>query len=92
MHLATDDYATQSNFATIDPASNVVLRRRADRDFHHWGTPLCDFLTGRYVHFAPSTGLSHCIRCMTAGLAIEHSLLPSFPDVRVDVKYATEHR
>jgi 2,3-bisphosphoglycerate-independent phosphoglycerate mutase len=56
----------QSNFATIDPATNIVIRRRCDRDFEHWGKPLCDALTG--------------LR------------LPSFPDCRVDVKYATEHR
>lgn len=39
-------YALQSNFATLDPATGIVLRRRCDRNFEHWGPPLCSFLSG----------------------------------------------
>jgi hypothetical protein len=36
----------QSNFATIDPATGIVVRRRCDRNFENWGPPLCQFLSG----------------------------------------------
>lgn len=39
------DIAFKSNFATVDDATGVVLRRRADRDFARWGPPLCELLS-----------------------------------------------
>jgi 2,3-diphosphopglycerate-independent phosphoglycerate mutase len=43
--MVPGDIAFKSNFATLDPASNVVVSRRADRHFEHLGPPLCAALT-----------------------------------------------
>lgn len=66
LSMQAGDVAFKSNFATWDPRTRVVMRRRCDRAFHEWGPPLCAALTG--------------------------IKLRSFPDIKVDVKYATEHR
>jgi len=60
------DIAFKCNFATLDEQTNIVVKRRADRNFEGMGPVLCDFLNG--------------------------SILPSFPEHQVAVKYATEHR
>jgi 2,3-diphosphopglycerate-independent phosphoglycerate mutase len=39
------DVAFKSNFATVDDASGLVVRRRCDRQFEKWGPPLCAFLS-----------------------------------------------
>lgn len=44
--LAPGDIAFKSNFATLDPATGVVLRRRADRRFEALGPQLCAALDG----------------------------------------------
>ena len=46
------DIAFKSNFATIDDATRIVLRRRADRRFEDVGPELCAALNGR--HLSPS--------------------------------------
>ncbi len=40
------DIAFKCNFATLDPASGVVLSRRADRKFEDIGPLLCADLNG----------------------------------------------
>ena len=40
------DVAFKCNFATLDPATGVVLRRRADRNFEEAGPVLCAALDG----------------------------------------------
>ena len=45
--MAPGDIAFKSNFATLDPASNIVLQRRADRRFEDLGPVLCAHLNGR---------------------------------------------
>jgi hypothetical protein len=44
--MAPGDIAFKSNFATLDPGSGVVLRRRADRRFEDLGPVLCAALDG----------------------------------------------
>ncbi len=44
--MAPGDIAFKSNFATLDPASGRVLRRRADRRFEDLGPQLCAALDG----------------------------------------------
>jgi 2,3-bisphosphoglycerate-independent phosphoglycerate mutase len=46
LDMAPGDIAFKSNFATLDPATGVVERRRADRQFEHLGPPLCAALDG----------------------------------------------
>eukprot|EP00736_Rhodelphis_marinus_P010025 Rmarinus@m.3414 len=46
LDMDVGDIAFKSNFATIDLASNIVLKRRADREFEVEGPILCDFLNG----------------------------------------------
>jgi 2,3-diphosphopglycerate-independent phosphoglycerate mutase len=38
------DIAFKSNFATLDPKTNIVTSRRADRNFEELGPPLCSYL------------------------------------------------
>jgi len=38
------DIAFKSNFATLDPKTNIVVSRRADRNFEDLGPPLCSYL------------------------------------------------
>jgi 2,3-diphosphopglycerate-independent phosphoglycerate mutase len=40
------DVAFKCNFATCDASSNIVLKRRADRDFEREGPVLCEALDG----------------------------------------------
>ena len=40
------DIAFKSNFATWDPATGIVARRRADRRFEDVGPVLCQHLDG----------------------------------------------
>eukprot|EP00271_Cylindrocystis_brebissonii_P020984 TRINITY_DN7296_c0_g1_i1.p1 TRINITY_DN7296_c0_g1~~TRINITY_DN7296_c0_g1_i1.p1 ORF type:complete len:480 (-),score=91.07 TRINITY_DN7296_c0_g1_i1:277-1716(-) len=44
--MAPGDIAFKSNFATMDDASGIVLRRRADRQFEEEGPILCAALDG----------------------------------------------
>jgi hypothetical protein len=44
--MAPGDIAFKSNFATIDPQTGVVEKRRADRKFEHLGPQLCAALDG----------------------------------------------
>lgn len=34
------------NFASMDPVSRIVSKRRVDREFHKWGIPLLDAIDG----------------------------------------------
>jgi 2,3-diphosphopglycerate-independent phosphoglycerate mutase len=66
LDMDAGDVAYKCNFATIDPSTKIVERRRVDRNFHLWGTSLCPF--------------------------VNTITLPSFPNVKLVCKYATEHR
>lgn len=44
--MAPGDIAFKSNFATLNPETGIVEKRRADRDFEHLGPPLCAALDG----------------------------------------------
>ena len=46
LDMAPGDIAFKCNFATLDEASGIVIRRRADRNFEHIGPDLCAFLNG----------------------------------------------
>ncbi|KAJ4460306.1 putative bisphosphoglycerate-independent phosphoglycerate mutase [Paratrimastix pyriformis] len=46
LDMEPGDIAFKSNFATLDPATNVVLLRRADRNFEEIGPILCAALNG----------------------------------------------
>jgi 2,3-bisphosphoglycerate-independent phosphoglycerate mutase len=41
--MGFDDIAFKCNFAYVNDSTNVVERRRVDREFE-WGVPLCDAL------------------------------------------------
>jgi 2,3-bisphosphoglycerate-independent phosphoglycerate mutase len=43
VEMSYDDIAFKCNFAYINDETQVVERRRVDREFH-WGVPLCDVL------------------------------------------------
>lgn len=45
LDMQKGDIAFKSNFATLDPQTNIVIQRRADRHFEHLGPELCDYLT-----------------------------------------------
>lgn len=42
--MSYDDIAFKCNFAYINESTNIVERRRVDREFDKWGVPLCDAL------------------------------------------------
>lgn len=44
--MAPGDIAFKSNFATWNPATGIVEKRRADRHFEHLGPMLCAALDG----------------------------------------------
>ncbi|KAF6224680.1 hypothetical protein HO173_012921 [Letharia columbiana] len=44
--MAPGDIAFKCNFATLDPATKIVLKRRADRHFEDVGPLLCSALNG----------------------------------------------
>eukprot|EP00798_Chlamydomonas_sp_ICE-L_P006637 gene6637-3294_t len=44
--MAPGDIAFKCNFATLDPSSGLVTKRRADRKFKHMGPTLCAALDG----------------------------------------------
>jgi 2,3-bisphosphoglycerate-independent phosphoglycerate mutase len=46
--MAPGDIAFKSNFATLNTATGIVEKRRADRQFEHLGPTLCDALDGGY--------------------------------------------
>lgn len=64
--MAPGDIAFKCNFATLNTATKMVIKRRADRHFEDVGPKLCAALDG--------------------------VKLPSFPELVVKAKYATEHR
>eukprot|EP00741_Cyanophora_paradoxa_P007660 tig00001164_g7409.t1 len=64
--MSAGDVAFKCNFAYVDDETEIVVKRRADRNFEGLGPELCAALDG-----LP---------------------LPSFPQHRVTVRYATEHR
>lgn len=66
IEMQPGDIAFKCNFATVDPETNIVLSRRADRHFEEEGPVLCAALDGLTV--------------------------PGYPEHRINVKYATEHR
>jgi 2,3-bisphosphoglycerate-independent phosphoglycerate mutase len=47
--MAPGDIAFKSNFATLNTATGIVEKRRADRQFEHLGPTLCDALDGRLL-------------------------------------------
>ena len=46
LEMAEGDIAFKCNFATYDPATSIVVRRRADRKFDDLGPLLCARLDG----------------------------------------------
>jgi len=44
--MSPGDIAFKSNFATLNPETGIVEKRRADRNFEHLGPALCDALDG----------------------------------------------
>eukprot|EP00753_Platysulcus_tardus_P001100 PLAT11057.1.p1 GENE.PLAT11057.1~~PLAT11057.1.p1 ORF type:complete len:439 (-),score=82.22 PLAT11057.1:20-1336(-) len=46
LDMKLGDVAFKCNFATLNPVSRVVERRRVDRAFPDWGLPLCSALHG----------------------------------------------
>ena len=46
--MSYDDIAFKCNFAYINDETELVERRRVDRDFH-WGVTLCDSLNGMKI-------------------------------------------
>jgi 2,3-bisphosphoglycerate-independent phosphoglycerate mutase len=65
LDMAPGDIAFKSNFATLDPASGLVTKRRADRHFEHLGPPLCAALDGLALPSFPQHAIS-------VGYATEH--------------------
>jgi len=43
VEMSYDDIAFKCNFAYVNDATEIVERRRVDREFD-WGIPLCDAL------------------------------------------------
>jgi 2,3-bisphosphoglycerate-independent phosphoglycerate mutase len=66
IEMQPGDIAFKCNFATVDPETNIVISRRADRHFEEEGPVLCAALDGHTI--------------------------PGYPQHRLSVKYATEHR
>eukprot|EP00887_Chlorella_sp_A99_P007404 scaffold2.g7404.t1 len=58
LDMAPGDIAFKCNFATLDPATGVVLRRRADRRFEELGPVLCAALDGLRLPSFPQHGVS----------------------------------
>lgn len=56
--MAPGDIAFKCNFATLDEASGVVLRRRADRRFEELGPLLCAALDGLAIPGYPQHAVS----------------------------------
>ncbi|KAI8467172.1 MAG: 2,3-bisphosphoglycerate-independent phosphoglycerate mutase-domain-containing protein [Monoraphidium minutum] len=56
--MAPGDIAFKSNFATLNPATGVVEKRRADRKFEHLGPPLCAALDGLRLPSFPQHAVS----------------------------------
>ena len=56
--MAPGDIAFKSNFATVDPASGIVLHRRADRRFEELGPLLCAALDGLRLPSFPQHAVS----------------------------------
>ena len=48
--MAPGDIAFKCNFATLDPATKIVFKRRADRHFEDVGPLLCSALNGMFTH------------------------------------------
>ena len=46
INMAPGDIAFKCNFATLDAASKIVVKRRADRHFEDVGPVLCAALDG----------------------------------------------
>ncbi|CAG9311007.1 unnamed protein product [Blepharisma stoltei] len=49
LDLGYDDIAFKCNFATLDPESGLVTRRRVSRQFYKWGLDLCRYLDDREI-------------------------------------------
>lgn len=47
--MAPGDIAFKCNFATLDTATKMVIKRRADRHFEDVGPELCNALDGAYL-------------------------------------------
>jgi len=63
--MAPGDIAFKSNFATLNAATGVVERRRADRKFEHLGPALCAALDGLALPSYPQ-------HAVAVGYATEH--------------------
>ena len=48
IEMAEGDIAFKCNFATYDPATSVIVKRRADRRFEEEGPILCSVLDGEH--------------------------------------------
>ena len=59
--MAPGDIAFKCNFATLDTATKMVVKRRADRHFENVGPKLCDALDGACLHASFGCFLHSCI-------------------------------
>lgn len=57
--MAPGDIAFKCNFATLDKATNMVIKRRADRHFEDVGPELCASLDGAHLHATYQYSLLH---------------------------------
>eukprot|EP00158_Paraphelidium_tribonemae_P005696 Partr_v1_DN27468_c5_g1_i4_m72248 putative 2,3bisphosphoglycerate-in-dependent phosphoglycerate len=53
MEMDFGDIAFKCNFATLDPATNIVISRRADRNFEDIGPQFCQLLDGLVIPAYP---------------------------------------
>lgn len=58
LHMEPGDIAFKSNFATLNPATGIVEKRRADRHFEALGPPLCAALDGLKLPSFPQHAVS----------------------------------
>jgi len=49
LELEDGEIAFKCNFATLDPESNTVTKRRVSRKFYEWGLPMIDVLNNQTI-------------------------------------------
>ena len=46
LSMEAGDIAFKCNFAYLNEDTNIIERRRVDREFNKWGTELCNVIDG----------------------------------------------
>lgn len=59
------DIAFKSNFATLNPQTGIVEKRRADRSFEHLGPILCQALDGKSDISRVTWNHMHWVACLS---------------------------